>query len=297
MDLRKGEEHEAYIREHDDISPDEDYEMELKASDRKKLWVLAAGKCSICKCNLFLKDGTNIGVECHISSHKPDYPSKEFSRYIQSLTVDERDKSYDNAILLCSNCHKIIDDQKNIKYTIEVLHQIKEKHEKEQTGDLKKLERKGKLQIIDIIPHENKTEGACELEFLVKNIGSSKVLIYRVNFEALDIFPPSDVKLKTLEHLDYSYTYDLNISSLKQIGNTIDCNVSQIVKPDDIDRFKVVLIAKYRDKSEFRRWKLQPKLFTDYGEELGEPVDVWLPFVLWSRSFEEEMNKYLESLE
>lgn len=172
MDLRKGEEHEAYVREHDDISPDEDYEMELKASDRKKLWALAAGKCSLCKCNLFLKDGKNIGKECHISSHKPDNPSNEFSRYDPHLRGDERNKNYDNAILLCGNCHNIIDNPENTQYT------IKEKHEKEQTEDLKKLEREGKLQIIGIIPHENKTKGTCELEFLVKNIGGSNVLIY-----------------------------------------------------------------------------------------------------------------------
>ena len=42
------EEHKNYIREHEDIPPDEDYEMHLKASDRKKLWALAAGKCSLC---------------------------------------------------------------------------------------------------------------------------------------------------------------------------------------------------------------------------------------------------------
>ena len=75
------------------------------------------------------KSDTNIGKECHISSHKPDHPSKEFSRYNPSLTDTERDKSYDNAIILCGVCHDIIDNPKNTQYTIEELHQIKEKHE------------------------------------------------------------------------------------------------------------------------------------------------------------------------
>jgi len=67
-------EHEACIREHGDIQPDEDYEMDLSVRDRKTLWGLAAGKCSICGCKLILNEesNTNIGEECHICSYKPD---------------------------------------------------------------------------------------------------------------------------------------------------------------------------------------------------------------------------------
>ena len=106
--------------------------MGLYATDRKKLWGLAAAKCSICKCNLFLKDegGTNIGKECHISSHRPNHPSKSFSRYDPSLTEDvERDRRYDNAILLCGKHHDVIDNPKNTEYTIEKLRQMKAEHE------------------------------------------------------------------------------------------------------------------------------------------------------------------------
>jgi len=72
--------------------------------------------------------------------------------------------------------------------------------------------RQGKLQIIDIIPHENKTGGICELEFQVKNIGGLDLLINCVEFKLLDIYPPNDVKLHILGHLDYSHTYDLDIT-------------------------------------------------------------------------------------
>jgi len=80
---------------------------------------------------LFLEEegNTNIGEESHISSHSPDIPSKSFSRYIHSLSDVERDKKYDNAILLCAKCHKVVDNPKNTKYTIEKLHQIKVEHE------------------------------------------------------------------------------------------------------------------------------------------------------------------------
>ncbi len=114
-----------------DIELTEDYGMILKKSESNKLWARAVAKCSICKIDLFKKEcsDTNIGVECHICSEKPDIPSKEFSRYDPNLAPEKRDKSYDNAILLCRNCHAIIDDTKNTQYTIEELHRTKEKHE------------------------------------------------------------------------------------------------------------------------------------------------------------------------
>ncbi|MFZ3058933.1 MAG: HNH endonuclease [Candidatus Methanoperedens sp.] len=127
------EEHEAYIREHGDIQPDEDYEMDLSVSDRKVFWALSGNECAICNCKLVRKkdSNTNVGEECHISSEKPDWPSKEFSRYEPSLEEDKRNKSVDNAILLCANCHKIIDNPEKTQYTIEALHEIKEKHEED----------------------------------------------------------------------------------------------------------------------------------------------------------------------
>ena len=141
MGLRNKEdnEHETYLREHEDIEPDEDYKMELRATDRKKLWGLAAAKCSICKRDLFLENegGTNIGKECHISSHSQNHPSASFSRYDPSLTKVERDKKYYNAILLCGPHHDVIDDPENTQYTIERLRQIKAEHE---TLVAKKLE-------------------------------------------------------------------------------------------------------------------------------------------------------------
>ena len=94
---------------------------------------LSGNECALCKCKLVRKEdsNTNVGEECHISSEKPDWPSKEFSRYEPSLEDDKRNKNIDNAILLCANCHKIIDNPENTQCTIEELHQIKEKHEAE----------------------------------------------------------------------------------------------------------------------------------------------------------------------
>lgn len=127
-------EHKNYIREHGDIPPDEDYEMDLKVSDRKKLWTLAGNKCSLCNAILVLEDDTNVGEECHINSAKPSHQSKKTNRYDKGLTKNELN-NYDNAILLCAKCHKKIDNSKNAQYTVEELHKIKEKHEaKVKTG-------------------------------------------------------------------------------------------------------------------------------------------------------------------
>jgi hypothetical protein len=80
---------------------------------------------------LFLENEsrTNIGKECHISSHKPNHPSENFSRYDSSLTEGERDKKYDNAILLCGPHHDEIDDPEGNEWTKGKLSQIKAEHE------------------------------------------------------------------------------------------------------------------------------------------------------------------------
>lgn len=159
--IHDNEEHEAYITEHGDIPPDEDYEMDLKVSDRKMLWASSGNKCAICKCKLVRKEqsSTNVGEECHISSENSDWPSKEFSRYELDLDEDKRNRNIDNAILLCSNCHKIIDNPKSTQFTIEALHQIKEKHEADVGKDPEVInERKERRkQLQEWIDHHNLT--------------------------------------------------------------------------------------------------------------------------------------------
>ncbi len=156
--MNYSEEHEAYIREHCDIRPDEDYEMDLTVKDRKKLWLSTGNKCALCKCILHQKKSkTNIGEECHISSERPDHPSKEFPRYDPGF--DQRNTSVDNAIILCANCHKIIDNPENTQYTIEELHRIKERHEVEveKNPDVIKERDERRKQLQEWIQEHNQT--------------------------------------------------------------------------------------------------------------------------------------------
>lgn len=105
---------------------DEEFEMKLSDSDRKKLWARAANICSYEGCNeeLFVKfeNDVNIGKECHIHSPKTGGP-----RYRSKIKDTE---TYDNAILLCGKHHDIIDHKENLeKYTPEKLKEMKQKHE------------------------------------------------------------------------------------------------------------------------------------------------------------------------
>ena len=101
--------------------------MGILDKDRKRLWAKSGNRCAICKHELFLSNKNNedfnIGEECHIVSSQLKGP-----RHVDNYQDYD---SYDNLILLCRNHHKEIDDKSNISiYTKEILHQIKDKHEK-----------------------------------------------------------------------------------------------------------------------------------------------------------------------
>lgn len=94
--------------------------MSIANPEIKKLYGLAAGRCSICKVNLFDND-VHIGEMAHIIAKNTGG-----ARGSQSLSSDRN--SYDNLILLCANHHTEV-DQNPDRYTVEVLHKIKSEHE------------------------------------------------------------------------------------------------------------------------------------------------------------------------
>lgn len=100
--------------------------MSISDKVRKELWSKSGNKCAICHIDLFsdgLDDSYNIGEECHIISERPNGP-----RHLNGINDYD---TYNNLILLCRNHHKEIDDPVNIKkYSIEFLHEIKNKHNK-----------------------------------------------------------------------------------------------------------------------------------------------------------------------
>lgn len=95
----------------------------------KILYGGAAGRCAFESCRMFLilpEDGNDktkqIGIIAHIIAHSPNGP-----RANPKYPKNKLD-AYENWILLCPTCHATVDAHKE-KYTIEILHEIKRKHE------------------------------------------------------------------------------------------------------------------------------------------------------------------------
>jgi hypothetical protein len=98
----------------------------MKTSDVKSLWGRAANRCSFTDCKIELTpDGAKetLGEMAHIIAKSPDGP-----RGKSDIPPESRD-SYENLILLCPTHHKIVDKDPE-KWTVDILKQMKEKHEK-----------------------------------------------------------------------------------------------------------------------------------------------------------------------
>jgi len=101
--------------------------MRITDKTRKILWGKAGGFCSRCKSKLFEGDNNSTqetvkGEECHIIAQSPNGPRGDKSYQKNKLDL------YENLILLCRNCHVIIDKKTDV-YTIEKLLNIKKEHE------------------------------------------------------------------------------------------------------------------------------------------------------------------------
>lgn len=102
---------------------------EMSATDQRRLWVYAHGLCSNPKCRRRLiieptdQDlATATGYAAHMVAHSFGGPRGE-----GEVLVEDRE-TYENMILLCGDCHRIIDGQPNT-YTVEMLQRWKEEHE------------------------------------------------------------------------------------------------------------------------------------------------------------------------
>ena len=103
----------------------------INAKDQKILWARSAGRCSMPDCRKKLtfdkaeeSSSVTFGEMCHIVGEKNSATSP---RGESKLPLEDRNE-YSNLILLCSNCHKIIDKDEK-KWFVEILHKIKSDHE------------------------------------------------------------------------------------------------------------------------------------------------------------------------
>lgn len=87
----------------------------------KKLFMLSGNKCPNCDTTLVLTDGTVLAEICHIEG-----ANKGGERYNELMTDTER-ASFNNLILLCSNCHKKTNNI--VLFDKDRLVQMKKEHE------------------------------------------------------------------------------------------------------------------------------------------------------------------------
>lgn len=102
--------------------------MGISAKTRKRLWANSGNMCAFEGCFKELTghslDGSSyvIGEECHIVARSQNGPRGD-----QDLSSGDID-NYDNLILMCSEHHKLIDDNPEL-YTVEKLKEMKKNHE------------------------------------------------------------------------------------------------------------------------------------------------------------------------
>lgn len=99
----------------------------IPAEIKRLLWLKAAGRCEFEGCNKILYEGDvtkeygNFGELCHVIGDSPNGPRG--GEQSESLAKDIK-----NIVLMCPNCHKIIDSDTE-KYTIEIIEGMKKRHE------------------------------------------------------------------------------------------------------------------------------------------------------------------------
>ena len=100
---------------------------EYKRSTIKRLHALSGNQCTAPGCTHTLiarDDKTIISKICHIEA-----ASADGARWNSDMDDDQR-RHFDNLILLCDECHCIIDNKENeAKYTVPLLKQWKKQHE------------------------------------------------------------------------------------------------------------------------------------------------------------------------
>jgi hypothetical protein len=133
----------------------------------------------------------------------------------------------------------------------------------------------GKLEISDVQLIENKEEKTCTVDFRVSNKGGTDVIINGARFVAIDV-----VEVHTKGFMEFSKTYDLDISHVRHPGEVAVCPLSQVVKPGEADRIGIVLIGTKLGTGVFRTWRFSPTLSTNFGDIRGPEVDIHLPYQL-----------------
>jgi hypothetical protein len=185
------------------------------------LWASSGGICEFdgCEQRLVFEDAgktVNIADKAHIISHSPEGPRGE-EKEKHGMNEEEID-SANNLILLCKNHHKLVDANPE-KYTVDVLYNMKRKHEQWV------MERLARVKTSIAILH--KTKGPPVDKILLADKLNLKVLGLAPFQEDLDNISQIDwitVKKKNIEvykeAMELLHTYEgtlFNVFPLSQI--------------------------------------------------------------------------------
>ena len=175
----------------------------IPIKDQKILCIKSGNRCAMQDCHreLIINSTENdqnsiIGVMAHIKGEKLNS-----SRYDPQMT-DKQRNCYENLILLCSNCHKVIDDQPNT-YTVEKLHEIKGNHE---------------AWIIDSTKKEVINVTFSELNVVTKYLVSGQF----ISDESYNIIPPREKIKKNELSSTTEQLITMGLTQVKQVSQFID---------------------------------------------------------------------------
>lgn len=233
-----------------------------KPSTVRRLDVLSAGKCSSPTCDkpLLARDGkTIISKICHIEAAEVGG-----ARYNSSMTDDDR-RHFDNLILLCDECHSIIDNKENQTiYPVDLLKEWKANHSLKRMIE---LSRKPSLLIstIDAIASLDFEEVPDDQDFIrsfspsekiVQNsIKRNKSLIeeYKVFYSKINsLYDELETQgsFKKDRLLRYIHNLYLKVKDKYTSGRT---NESQIIKENSdniVEDIREILSNKIREQSD-----------------------------------------------
>jgi len=197
--------------------------MAYRDKDIKLLWGKAGGRCSFEGCNneLIVNDTNNIiGHIAHIVAR-----SEDWTRGDPTFPKEQLD-SYQNLILLCQHHHGLV-DVKESPYTIDILNDMKAKHEQHVKQKLS-LGNVWKFNISDLyyinIPHLIILTARQGFDLDLSHFNGIGNL-YSLGFEFGSILQKLERLLEQLP-INAISLESLTLSNVEEIGLTIDFNGS-----------------------------------------------------------------------
>lgn len=176
---------------------------QIPLRDQKILCTRSGNRCANPECRKILVINSTksdreslVAQMAHIKGEKPGAP-----RYDSSMS-DKQRNSYENLILLCNVCHKMIDDQYNT-FTVEKLYEMKQNHEK---------------WVLESTEKEITNVTFAELEIVTKYLISNQV----ETTDSYTLIPPKEKIRKNELSSSTERLITRGLTEVKQVGQYID---------------------------------------------------------------------------